>query len=233
MVLRGTAIVGGSIVAAALIFGIFFYAGKAQDKTIRVVGMSSKRISSDVAKWNIVLGRSTGLEVTQDDYALMKRDLDITLAYLESNGIQTKNVTVQPVNAQPNYGQKGITGYLLQQRISATSNDIPAMEKIALNPTQLSEQGVTIQSSNLEYFFSKLADIKMQLLSDATIDAKVRAQSIAQSSGMRIGRMISARAGVFQIREPYSTEVADYGIYNTSSKEKDAAVTMNAVFSLR
>jgi hypothetical protein len=55
---------------------------------------------------------------------------------------------------------------------------------------------------------------------------------IAASSGNRITNIESARVGVFQITEPYSTEVSDYGVFNTATKDKDITVTMNVVFRL-
>jgi len=45
--------------------------------------------------------------------------------------------------------------------------------------------------------------------------------------------LISACAGVFQITEPYSTEVAGYGMYNTSSARKNIKVTVSAEFILK
>jgi hypothetical protein len=45
--------------------------------------------------------------------------------------------------------------------------------------------------------------------------------------------MISAKAGVFQIIEPYSTEVESYGMYNTSSRKKDITVTVHAQFLIQ
>jgi len=45
--------------------------------------------------------------------------------------------------------------------------------------------------------------------------------------------MKEAKAGVFQITEPYSTDVADYGYYNTSTRSKSISVTLTAVFKLK
>lgn len=62
------------------------------------------------------------------------------------------------------------------------------------------------------------------------MDTRRRAEEIAKNSGMSIEKMVSARAGVFQITEPYSTEVTDYGVYSTSTREKDVTVTVTASF---
>ncbi|HNQ44545.1 MAG TPA: SIMPL domain-containing protein, partial [Candidatus Cloacimonadota bacterium] len=76
-------------------------------------------------------------------------------------------------------------------------------------------------------------ELKKQLLAEATADAVARAQEISGSAKTRLGKMREARAGVFQITEPYSTDVSDYGIYNTSTRQKSISVTLTAVFGLR
>ncbi len=65
------------------------------------------------------------------------------------------------------------------------------------------------------------------MISKATEDARIRAEKIAENSGGRLGDLISAKMGIFQITGQNSNE--DYswgGTYNTSSKEKTASITM-------
>jgi len=42
----------------------------------------------------------------------------------------------------------------------------------------------------------------------------------------------NSAVGVFQITEPYSMEVSDYGVHNISTWAKDITVTENASFVL-
>jgi hypothetical protein len=112
------------------------------------------------------------------------------------------------------------------------SNNVEELQKIAFQPDQLMREGTGLQSVNIEYYSSQLADIKRELLADATMDAQGRAEQIVSGSGLTVRGIVSARAGVFQITEPYSTEVTDYGIYNTSTREKDITVTVAATFEV-
>jgi len=114
----------------------------------------------------------------------------------------------------------------------AITSDLAAIEGLALNLGALTDQGVVPQSSNLEHFYSKLSNIKMALLSEATIDARHRAEEIAGNSGIRLGSVISMRAGVSQITELFSAEVSDYGMYDTQTKQKDITVTVRAAFKI-
>lgn len=106
------------------------------------------------------------------------------------------------------------------------------LEAIALDPGSLLESGVVLQHARLEYFFSGIDELKHSLLGQATEDARRRAEEIAGGSGLAIDRIVAARAGVFQITEPFSTEVSDYGVHNTSTRTKEITVTVHATFLL-
>jgi hypothetical protein len=107
-----------------------------------------------------------------------------------------------------------------------------ALETIALDPGGLLEAGIVLQFSRLEYFFSGIDELKHSLLSQATADARRRAEEIAGGSEMAVDKIVSARAGVFQITEPFSTEVSDYGVHNTSTRSKEITVTVHATFTV-
>ena len=130
------------------------------------------------------------------------------------------------------YGPDGVRDYQVNQSLFLVSDDLTSVERLALDPAGLLGEGVLLQSSQLEYFYSGLAAVKRSLLARATEDARMRAEEIASATNESIGGIVSARAGVFQITEPYSTETAGYGVYNTSSREKQIRVTLHAVFRL-
>jgi hypothetical protein len=71
------------------------------------------------------------------------------------------------------------------------------------------------------------------MLAEATKNAKDRAERIAESSGSKVGSMRSADMGVFQVMAVNSTEVSDYGAYDTTSIDKNVMAVVRASFSLR
>lgn len=223
-----------SLIVAALVFGIFFYNARSSDDTINVVGMATKRFDSDIVKWRITIGRNTGLNDISNGYLLIQNDLQFLKKLFTEKGLQPKELTIQPINTLSNYSREGqISGYNLQQGVFVITSNIAAVEDLALNPAVLIDKGIILQNSNLEYFYSKLSDIKMELLAEATKDAQKRAFEIAQNSNVHLGNVTSLRVGVFQITEPFSTEVSDYGMYNTQTKQKDITVTVRASFKIR
>lgn len=233
MRVKEAVILGVAIILAAAVFGVLFYQSRSHVNTVAVVGSATERFESDIIKWRISISRSVGLDEIRNGYTLIKNDLQVVTDELKSRGINEKDITIQPVNTSQRYDNNGQpVGYELQQGLFVVSGDISKVENLALNPGALFER-VFISQSYLEYYFSKLSDIKKQLLAEATKDAGRRAEEIAQNAGAEIDNIESARSGVFQITEPYSTEVSDYGIYSTSTRLKDITVTVRVSFTLK
>jgi len=226
-------ILGIALVAAFVMFGIFFYAARSSDNTINVVGAATKRFDSDIVKWRITLSRTSDEKVLAAGYKLLQGDVETLRSLLKAKSIDDREITLQPINSDRVYGPQGQTStFNIQQTLIVITSNIAAVEGLALNPLVLVESGVILQNSNLEYLNSKLSDIKMELLSEATKDARRRAEEIARNSGSALGPVSSLRAGVFQINEPFSNEVSDYGMFNTQAKVKDITVTVRAAFRI-
>ncbi len=227
-------LLGISLILAAFVFGILFYNARSTENTINVVGMATKRFDSDIVKWRLTISRNTGLNDVTRGYSLIQTDLQFLRKLLAEKDLQEKELTIQPINTMPNYSREGqISGYNLQQGVFVITSNITAVEEIALNPSGLIDRGIVLQNSDLEYFYSKLSDIKMELLAEASKDAQKRAEEIAKNSGISLGTVTSLRTGVFQITEPFSTEVSDYGMYNTRTKQKDITITVRAAFKIK
>lgn len=218
------------LVLAALVFGAFFYQARDTGDTVQTVGAATERFTADVAKWRLSLSRQTGLDDQQAGYRGLAGDVRTLRAQLAGLGLADTSVTVQPPNAHPTYGYNGtMTGYQVQQSLFVVSDDVDAIERLALDPASLQTGGASLQQSSLEYFYADLDALKRSLLARATDDARARAREIV---GAEVEHMTAARAGVFQITEPYSTEVASYGMHSTSTRRQEITVTVHATFEV-
>ena len=229
---KTASILAVGIIIAAFVWGAFFISAR-NEQSIRVVGQGVKTVTSDLIKWNMTINKTTNVAYRSEGPSWIQEDLIKLKKYLADNGIEEKDILVEPVSSYANYGNNGITGYNFSQRVEVRSSDIEKIEKLALDNKALAKQDIYLQYSDLEYFVSNLAELKAEMLALATVDAKARAEEIAKSSGNKICSLLSAKTGVFQIRKPLSMDVSDYGIYNTSSKEKEIAVTVNATFKIK
>jgi uncharacterized protein len=231
---RSITIIAASIIIASLILGIFFYAARVNLDTVRVVGYATNAYEADIIKWSFNLSALTSLTELEKGYKEIHYKLNTFLENWDKLEIETSDFNINPVSVYKNYGEYGkVSGYTLEQRIFLVSDSLDRVEEIAIDPAYFVEKGITFEYSKIEYFSSHLPDIKQQLLAAATIDARERAQEIVEAADSKIKKMRSARAGVFQITEPYSTDVSGYGIHQTSTRNKNIKVTVTAEFIIK
>ena len=121
---------------------------------------------------------------------------------------------------------------ILAQEIEIRSSDVVKITEVSRQATELIEKGLEVISQAPEYFYTKLPELKLAMLSDATENAKKRAESMAKASGNKIGSIRSARMGVFQITPVNSFDVSDYGMNDTTSLEKKVNAVVNVEFAI-
>ena len=210
---------------------------KLANQTITVKGYAEKSIRSDLIVWKgSFTSRSSQIK---EAYRLLSSDLSKVREYLTSKGMPEDQIIVSSINTRNIYGRDKegrptdeIVGYELFQEIEIRSNDVDKVTNIARESTELIEKGVLFHSNPPQYFYTKLSDLKIEMVAEATKDARERAEQLAINSGCEIGSLRSASMGVFQITRAYSTEISGYGIYDTSSLEKDIKAVVTASFSI-
>ena len=226
------ALVALGMIGGAIAFGLLFKASRAT-RTVQVTGAATQPFTSDIAKWRLSLSLPVAGNDPTPGYATLTRDVALLLERLRAAGVPDSAINLQPVNAQPQWNREGErSGFVLQQPLFVVSSDVDGIERLALAPGTILPPGLAVEYSQLEYFYSGIAELKHSLLADATRDAQARAEEIVGSTDGELGSIVEARAGVFQITEPYSTETAGGGIHSTATRRKEITVTVHARFQL-
>lgn len=234
-------IVGLCFVGGALAVGLSFFKAKAPVRTISVVGLAEKDFESDL------MVQSFSFSIINKDmkegYANIKKESEIVKNFLTSNGINLKDVEFKTVStdreeeyvydrvAQRSYYE--FKGYRFTQEVRIESKDIATLEK--LNLAELMNEDININIYDPSYYYTKLADLKIKMLEDATNDAKNRAETIVKAAGGKLNGLKSSNMGVFQITSPNSNN-EDYswdGAYNTWSKSKRVRSTMRLTYYVK
>lgn len=230
-----------AIVVSAFIFANTYKNRNKAANTIQVTGLGSKNFVSDLIVWNGSFTRKNmDLKVA---YAELDRDREIISSYLESKGIGKAGIIFSAVDinkeydvSYDNYGnQKNsvFTGYRLRQNVQIESNEVDKVEEISRQVTELINTGVEFSSSQPQYYYTKLSELKLEMIAEATKDAHIRASKIAENAGSEVGKLKNADMGVFQIVAQNSSE--DYswgGSFNTTSKRKTATITVRLEYEI-
>jgi len=242
--LRGTQVIilGVCFVVATIVSTVILSKGLLQIKRfsselVTVTGSAEKKIVSDYIVWTAKFSRQE--QELKTGYAQLQNDLKKVKLYLLSKGIRENELIVSPVNTEVLYNknEKGsdtnqIEAYRLSQEIEVKSSDVKKIEGVSRQSTELIEQDIQLISNAPAYFYTKLAELKIEMLSQATEDAKKRAITMAQSTGNKIGAIRSAKMGTFQITPVHSYDVSWYGENDTSSYEKKVTAVVTAGFAI-
>lgn len=232
-------IIGLSLIASTLIASFTYSSSKAGD-TISVTGSAKQSVLADTVKWNTGIMRTVRLDDLKSGYSMMARDLKSVQEFLAKKGVKVEDIIIAPVAMEENwsndgkYGSLGDKLYNLRQSITIQSKEVDKISDVAKSVSELAEKGVVMSTfSNIEYYYSKVPELRVSLLSDAVKDAKARAEKILEPSGSKVGKMVTASSGVVQVLPKNSLEISDYGAYDTQSKEKEVMVTVRATFKIR
>ena len=231
-------IIGVALVIVALIAGSFLSNLRSSGNVLTSTGSAKTSVVSDSAKFSgSVIAYGTQFELPAR-YKEIEADTAKVKKYLTDNGVTEEELTISPVTQfeQYDYSNSGMNQpkrFQLSQTISVNSTDVDKITKISNGVTDIAQTGVLFQTNGAQYFYSKLADLRVSLLGEAVQDAKARAKEIAKASGSNVGKLKSATSGVVQVLAPNSIDTSDYGTYDTSTVEKDVMVTVRATFIIR
>lgn len=208
--------------------------------TIVVTGLGKKDFVSDLIVWS---GSFSRLEMNlKDAYTKLDTDREIIRKYFSAKGVKEGDLVFSAVDINKEYEyqylQNGgsnriFKGYRLTQTVKIESKEVDKVESISREVTELINQGVEFNSNTPQFYYTGLSDLKLEMISAATEDARERAERIAENSNAKLGNLKEASMGVFQIIAQNSNE--DYswgGTYNTAAKKKTATITMRLEFAI-
>lgn len=235
--LLGISLASG-IIIASIILAVTLSNIKMADKTITVKGYAEKNITSDLAIWNGTISvRSSEMTLAYDK---LQKDISKFINFLQSKGIESSKITTSSIITIKNfryttegYSTGQIDSYELSQTVSITSENVNLVNQISGEATSLIKDGLEIYSGPPQFYYTKLNDLKIEMLGDAAKDAKQRAEQLAKSSGGQVGALKSATQGVFQITPLYSTNVSDWGEYDLSTIEKTIKSVVTIDFTIK
>ncbi len=234
---NAAAVLAIGLVVASAIIGWSYTKSKKGDESITVTGSAKKRIQSDLIVWSASITAQS--EQLSDAYKQLAENMPKVKKYLTDKGISENQITISSIDSvqERNRDSEGVqtgkvTGYSLKQTIQVNSVEVEKVSQIAREATELINQGIFIESSSPQFLYTKLGEMKIEMLAEAAKDAKNRAEQIAKSTGNSIGTVRSAKMGVMQITPADSNEVSDYGMNDTSSFNKDITAVVNVSFAI-
>src|ERR671939_100437 len=178
--------------------------------TISVTASAKEPISANLVRWSLTVrgeaARATGAA------RRLRRETVAVDRFLRRAGIPVAAITPSVVRSeeivvQLPHKRRKIT-YRVSQTLEISTRQIDVVEAAAPRLGTLLERGIDVYAEPPAYLSTELTQGKL-------------------------GAMRSSSLGVYQVTPRDSTDVSDYGINDTSSREKDVTAVVNATFAVK
>jgi hypothetical protein len=231
--LAGLFLATGLVLSAMLLTRAWLRVSESQ--VISVTGAAARDVLSDLVVWRGSF--SADGPTLQEAQARWAEDLAKVERFFQERGASNlvlKPIAIQELRTEPaaEDRESRIVGYRLSQSVEIASTNIAHIDQLGSQTAALIQQGVLFSAFAPEYIYTQAAAVKVQMLAEATKDAAERGSQIAMQGGRKLGKLRSARMGVFQITRPHSTETSWEGVNDTSSHEKTVRSVVSATFEL-
>lgn len=237
---KSTPNLGVFILIAAVIWSFAFYRSKlvTSRQTISVTGVAYQDVTSDLADWSITIERQEPGRKGSYDHLLTdeKKFIDhLKKLNVTDSEIRKGTYHTYPVYRKENYSETDeIIAYTSTINYAIVSSDINKISKIADNINEyLIASDLTLSQNYQSYTYNQLEGLKISLLEQAIKNAQERAKAIGKTTRSRIGRIVNASQGIFQINPRHDYSVSGEGNFDTSSINKTIRATVSVDFQLK
>ena len=201
-------LVAVGLTASGWFVGNGFMKGRSADRFVTVKGVSERDVQADMALWPL------RFVATDDDLAQAQKKIERSkrtiVQFLEKYGIEASKAELQTLEvtdilANPYRSGPTTSRFIVSQTLMVRSEDPGLIHAVSQKVGELVDAGVVLSStqgptSGPTYLFTRLNDIKPDMIAEATANARKAADQFALDSGSKISGIRRANQGVFVIK---------------------------------
>lgn len=206
-------VLAGFLIAIGLmLLGIFIGNGitkfKMLDRAVTVKGLSEIEVQANQVIWPM-----TYTEVGNDIqllYTAIEKNNNIITKFLTENGIQADEISCSALSivdrqANPYDNTQSAFRYIATSAVTVVSDKVDKVRALMSKQTDLINSGIAFTTANWQfqtkYNFTKLNDVKPQMIEDATKNARASAKKFAEDSQSKLGKIKTAQQGQITITD--------------------------------
>ena len=219
------------LIGAGALIGQGVVNARVGDRVVTVRGLSERAVVADLAILPVRF-TATG-EILSEVQARIDADLATVRQFLVAQGNPADAITlgrleVTDMQSREYGGQNNGPRFILAQTVIVRTTDVDRVQTTTRSLNDLVRQGVVIQDfSGPTYVFTRLNDVRPEMIAEATASARTGAEQFAKDSGTPLGPIREATQGSFQILS--RDEIGD----ESQSPDKKVRVVTTVRYSLR
>ncbi|MGL4677077.1 MAG: SIMPL domain-containing protein [Brevinema sp.] len=193
---------------SSVILGQSLLSFKKLDRSVVVKGLSEREYEADVVIWPVGFS-----DISNDLTALydsLERKKNSITGFLREGGIVDEDITLAPPQITDrqalSYNEgAGTFRYIARRYITVRTTNIALIRKIMTGLPELGKQGIVFLENKydnpIQYLFTKLNEIKPEMIEESTKEARIVALKFAKDSQSKLGKIKNASQGQFTIND--------------------------------
>ena len=197
---------GICLVIASIVISLGFSSINPKEASVSVRGLAQREVNADLAVWQLSFGLGdNNLENLQKS---IKEKSEIVSLYLKDKGLNEHDFSV----LSPSITNNLLDPYINQEKMQyiyiaklnflIRTDKISAVKKANEGLLELVDKGIAIKQdyeNKINYEFTKLNNIKPEMIALATKNARKAAEQFAKDSNSNLGKIKHATQGLFSI----------------------------------
>ena len=233
----------GFLLALGLVISTYLVADAMRDirmshQIIKVRGYAETQVESDLVIWHITVKAKN--KNMAEAYAVLTAHREKVLDFLKKNRVKAQEVKTLSVHVserkkrtERGHETSKIETFELSQGIEVKSRDVQNISKISTAVANLLGEGIDLRAGMPNYYYTQVNELKSQLLVEATKDAQMRARTLAEGSGVKLGPLRAARQGVFSVRSTDTSSISERSSDDVSSIPKKVSAVVTVDYAMK
>jgi len=182
---------------------------KELNRTVSVKGLSEREVPANIAIWPIKFNE------TDNDlnnlYSVVEQKTILIAEFLAKSGFSNDEISISAPAIIDRQAQGYMDStkikfrYTASSTITVYSDKVDLVRETMIKLVELGKQGIAIagqdHATRTEFLFTKLNDIKPEMVQEATKKAREVAEKFAKDSNSGLGKIKTARQGQFSIND--------------------------------
>jgi hypothetical protein len=191
-----------SLVTGGYLLGDGLRRAKSAERSIAVRGVSERDVVANLATWTISFS-DEGSELGSVN-ARVEQQSAAVRRFFQRAGFKPADMTDSGVsferrNLTDRDGNPAGERVTVSRSIELRTTDVMRAKRANEALANLLKAGVELDSSSLNFSFTKLNELKPAMIAEATVRARESAEQFARDSGAEVGRIRNASQGYFSI----------------------------------
>ena len=231
VLLGAVAIFAVGLTTSGYVLGDGLRRAKMAERTVTVRGVSERDVTADLATWTVSFSdEGTTLGPVQ---ASVDQKSRAVRSFFQRAGFAPGEISDTAISASQNFDRdRKEERVVVSRSIQLRSRDVMKVRNAYARQSELIRDGVPINGSNVNYVFTRLNELKPQMIAEANQNARRSAEQFARDSGAEVGRIKTASQGYFSVGARDGEECDECGSTGGSSPFQKVRVVTTIDYDL-